>query len=449
MSDVREVLVRHGWFHTGLVLLIVLLGNHLSSVAFVRADLTVEQRHTLSEVARDSVRGLRKPLLARVYFSEGLEPPYHDHRGALLDKLAELAVHADGGLEISATDPTGSPDRIEEAERFGVRALPYSFRSWDRAEARTVWMGVSFVYGDRHVAVDALPSLDTMEAELVRAIRRVTTDPQDTRRVGWLLGHGEPDPTLAAPNSPLAELWAALGASGHARTVAPRDEPIPDDLQALVVAAPERALAPSELVHLDQYVMRGGAILMWVSNTRPDFSSDRLEPVAHGLDGWLQHHGVTVERRSLLDREHTEQMVVPLEVGRAEPRLVRVNYPLALTTTDLARTERPVREIPRLLLPFASPIDLLPPPTSWTAGYGRAPCRPRCPFPTSPVWSPARCNRRCTARRPEPGLWSLPCQARSRRIGRGARRPSTRKQASCSSVVVPPAWWSSARAMRC
>lgn len=358
MTDARQMLLRHGWFHTGLLLALVVLLNHLSSAVFARVDLTSEQRHTLSEVARDSVRGLRKPLLARVYFSEGLEPPYHDHRGALLDKLEELALHADHGLEITVHDPTGRPETVAEAERFGVRPLPYAFRTHDRTEARTVWMGVSFVYGDRQVAIDALPSIPAMEAELVRAIRRVTTEPEDTRRVGWLLGHGEPDPTVAPPDSPLAQLWAELAKSGHVRTVAPGDGRIPDDLQVLFVVAPQRPLPPAEVLHLDQYLVRGGALALWLSNVQPDFAAGAPRVVRHGLQGWLAHHGVEVQHQALLDREHTEQMVVPVDVGAAERRLMRINYPLALTTTNLERAHRAVRDLPRLLLPFASPVAL-------------------------------------------------------------------------------------------
>lgn len=360
MTDVRHTLLRHGWFHTGLLLVLLVLLNHLSSVWFLRVDLTAEQRHTLSDVARDSVRGLRRPLLARVYFSEGLEPPYHDHRAALLDKLAELAVHADAGLEVTVLDPTGDPQRVAEAERFGVRPLPYAFRSWDRTEARTIWMGVSFVYGDRQVAVDALPSLDRMEAELVCAIRRVTTEPEDTRRVGWLLGHGEPDPSESPPDGPLRQLWRGLAQTGHVRTVAPRDEPIPADLHALIVVAPQRPLHPAEVLHLDQFLMRGGSILLWLSNVQPDFERNAPRTVAHGLDGWLGHHGVRVRQEVLLDRAHTEQMVVPVDVGSGPPRMIRLNYPLALTTTNLERSERAVRDLPRLLLPFASPLEIAP-----------------------------------------------------------------------------------------
>lgn len=363
MTDTRRALLLHGWAHTVLIAALVLVLNHLSSTAFLRLDLTADQRHGLSDVAKQSVAALQRPLLARVYFSEDLAAPYHDHRRALLDKLEELSVHAGGRLELEAIDPASDPEVVAEAARAGVRPLPYAFRSWDRTEARTVYMGVSLTYGDQQVAIDALPSIEAMEVELVRAIRRVTTEPEDARAVGWLLGHGEPDPTQAPADAPLSELLTRLQRSGELRTIAPSDAPIPEDLDALIVVAPQRPLEPAELVHLDQYLMRGGALLLWISNVQPDFAARRLRAVEHGLYGWLGHHGIRLSRDVLLDREHTEQMVVPMEVEGLGAQLVRLNYPLAMTTTRLDRTARPVRDLPRAVLPFASslaPADPLP-----------------------------------------------------------------------------------------
>ena len=284
-----------------------------------------------------------------------------NHRSRLLDTLAELAVHAESGLDVVVTDPSGDPNAVAEAQRYGVRPLPYAYRSWDRTEARTVWMGVTFLYGTQQVAIDALPTVQGMEAELVRAIRRVTTEPEDARRVGWLLGHGEVDPTQMPANSPLVTLWERLQASGDIRTIAPADGPIPPELDALIVVAPRRPLHPAEILQLDQYLMNGGTIALWLTQYQPNFESDALLTVDHGLRGWLRHHGLAIEPQILLDRDHTEQMVVPVDLDGLGTRrqLVQLNYPLALTTTALAREARPVRDLTRLLIPFAAPLSVI------------------------------------------------------------------------------------------
>ncbi len=353
MTDPRRALLLHGWLQTGLWLVLVALLVHLSTAASVRFDLTRDQRHSLSEVARESVARLDKPLLARVWFSEGLEAPYHDHRRALLDLLDELAVASAGRLRVEVADPTGDPQLVARAARDGVRPIPYA--------SRTVFMGVALGYGDRQVAVDALPAVERMEADVVGAIRRVTSEPDDAASVGWLLGHGEPDPTAADAGPPLKELVGRLRERGPFRTLAPGDAPIPEDLDTLLVVAPRAPLTPAEVVHLDQHLMRGGTLLLWLSSAWPDFGAGAPRAVDHGLSSWLGHHGVRLNRDLVVDRDHTEQMVVPVDVEGLGRQLVRLSYPLAVTTTNLDRTRRPVRDLPRLVLPFTSTLELQDP----------------------------------------------------------------------------------------
>ncbi|MBX2797271.1 MAG: GldG family protein [Myxococcales bacterium] len=346
------------WVNGVLALVLVLVANHLAAAVPLRWDLTASGRHTLSDVARDSVQGLRRPLVARVFFSDDLAAPFHDHRRALLDLLRELRAHSGEKLYISAVDPAGDPEATERAAALGVRPLPYAYRAADRTEARTVYMGVAFEYGDQVVAAEALPDVSTMELQVVRAIRRVTTERQDVRSVGWLLGHGEPDPTVAAVGTPLRTLAERLAASGRFRTVAPGDAPIPDDLDVLLLVAPQRPLSDEQIAQLDAFLARGGAVMAWLSSVRPDFEGGRILPVDHGLYAWLGHHGIRVNRDVLLDRDHCEPMVVPMDLEGRGRQLVQVTYPLALTTTALDRARATLRDVPRLLLPFASSLQL-------------------------------------------------------------------------------------------
>lgn len=354
-------LLRHQALQTALWLVLAALLLDLGGRWYWRGDLTRDGRFGLSDTARDAVSALEKPLLARVYFSEGLEAPYHDHRRALLDLLEELSASSGGLLDVVAIDPSGDKDKVAEAAAYGVRPIPYAYRSWDRTEARTVYMGVSFVYGDRQVAVDALPSIPRMEYEVVRAIREVTTPPDERRAIGWLLGHGEPDPSTAGKDSPLSSLRERLSGAGAFRTLAPGDAPIPEDVDVLLIVAPREPVPAAELVHLDQYVMRGGAVLAFVSQFQADFERMAPTEVDHGLAGWLGQYGVRLDRTLLLDRDSNEGLVVPLAVPGMGRQLVRVNHPLAVVTTELDRTVRPVRDLPRVVLPFASTLTLADP----------------------------------------------------------------------------------------
>ncbi|MFT4627561.1 MAG: ABC-2 type transport system permease protein, partial [Myxococcota bacterium] len=356
----RTLLV-HTWAQTVLWIAIAITLNHTSAAWFGRVDLTSDQRFSLSAVARATVGDLDRPLIATVWFTEDLDPPYHNHRDALADKLAELQARSRGSLEVRWRDPTGDEAAIAEARAAGIQPITYTFKRWDRQEARQVWMGVSLVSGDRQEVADGLVSTARMEYDLVRAIRAVTTPPEDRPVVAWLLGDGEPDLSAYPATDPLGALREQLRKTYSLRTIAPGPEGIPEEVDALLVVGPQHAVPPQVQLHLDQFLVRGGGIAWFLSGHQPDFETGSVREVRHGLHPLLGHHGVQVGRDLLLDRDTNERMAVPVAF-RGQRVVAQVNHPLALVTTAIDRTFAPVRDVRRVVAPFVgsvSPSDSL------------------------------------------------------------------------------------------
>ena len=359
----RRRLLLHSWLQAALWVGIALVANHIGSRLFTRIDVTSDQRFSLSAAAQSSVARLDKPLLAAVYFTEDLDPPYHEHLDALRDKLDELAARSGGMMEVRIVDPTGDKDLTAEARQFGIRPVTYTYEDFDRREARHVFMGVSFVYGERQQAVAALPSVERMEYELVRAIRSVTTEPDDRKVVGWLTGNGEPDLSSFPADNPMGQLISGLAATYELRPVHGGTGAIPEEVDALLIIGPQKPLNALTQFHLDQFVMRGGSVAWFLSSVQPDFEAMRVRKVGHGLQGLLAHYGVELHGDVMADRKNNEPMVVPVEV-EGQRRLARINYPLALATANIDRRYHTVRDLERVVIPFANSLavrDPLPP----------------------------------------------------------------------------------------
>ncbi len=355
--DLRSSLLRHAWLRTGLWLALAAVANHLAGAAWARVDLTRDQRYTLSDVAVRAVRGLERPLVARVFFTGGLDAPYHEHEGALLDLLDELRAQSGGRLEVQVTDPTGDKAAVEEARQYGIEPVTLTVRQWDRQEARQVFMGVALLYGDRTETVAAFTAVERMEYDITRAIRRVTTPPDDRPQVAYLLGHGEPDLASFPADHPLGRLRAALSAAYDLRPLPLGDEPVPADIDAMLVVAPQQAVPPMAQLHLDQLLMAGKPVAWFLSGVQPDFPRMRTREVRHDLHGLLAAYGLTVGRDLVLDRQSNEPMVVPVGPGS---QVAKVSYPLAVATTDIDRSARPVRALRRAVLPFATTLAVSP-----------------------------------------------------------------------------------------
>lgn len=353
-ADPREPVRRDLWWTTALWLLLAALLVDVGRLAPIRWDLTRAGRFSLSDASREVVAGLDRPLVARVWFTERLDPPYHAHRTALLDLLAELDAASAHGVEVVARDPGDDPEQRAAAAADGIRPLPYTFRSADRTETRSVYLGLTLLYGDQRATLDALPSIERMEYDLVKAIDGLATDDEARPGIAWWTAHGEPDPAAAPPDSPLRELWTRLSTRASVRALPETDEPIPEDVDVLLVVAPREGIPAYDVVHLDQFVMRGGRALFFLSSFAPDFA--RMSPVEldHGLYAWLGHAGVKVGRDLVLDRVHAERLSLPIQGGA---KWVQVVHPLAVVTTRLDRAIPAVRGLPRIVAPFASTVS--------------------------------------------------------------------------------------------
>jgi ABC-2 type transport system permease protein len=77
---------------------------------------------------------------------------------------------------------------------------------------------------------------------------------------------------------------------------------VPAEVDVLLVLKPQD-LAEEAVYNLDQYLMRGGRVIVAGGNYNADFGSQGLSvvPVSSGLDDWLAHFGVEIGKELVLD----------------------------------------------------------------------------------------------------------------------------------------------------
>lgn len=356
--DLRRSLLANTWAQLVLVIGIVITANTWASGTFARLDLTADRVYSLDLSTRALLYRLDKPLLAKVYFTKGLQAPYNNHEQILLDKLEDFRAYSKGLMDIEVADPTGLKELTEEAQRFGIEPIQYRYRSSQVTELKKVYMGVALVYGDRQEVLPAVTVTDTLEYELARAVKRLVSE-EGPRTVGWTLGNGEPN--LLTGGGPLERIRNSLTEEYNLQGVDPNSaEGIPEDVDALFVVGPQRPFSPRAQYEVDQFLMRGGALAMFVTNTKPDMRTMKPQSVVHNLEAMLGKYGVQVNRDVVVDRARNGQMNLPVRQGRYMVRMP-VNYPL-IPRVDVAAPDHPtVRGLDTMLFPFASSVALAQP----------------------------------------------------------------------------------------
>ncbi len=351
----RKRLLAHTWAQLVLVVVIVVLANLWSSGTFTRLDLTRDGVYSLDLTTRALMAQLDRPLLAKVYFTKGLQAPYNNHEQALIDKLEDLRAYSGGLMEIEVTDPTNVRELEAEAKRFGIEPIQYRYQSANVTEMKKVFMGVALVYGDRQQVLPAVTQVAPLEYELARAVKRLTSE-EGPRTIGWSLDNGEPN--LLTGTGPLERIRTAISEEYNIQGVElAGPEGIPADVDALFVVGPQKPLSERALYELDQFLMRGGALAVFVTNTKADLRTLRPQTVYHGLEPLIGHYGVRINRDVVVDRQRNGQMRFPVRQGRQIVQMP-VNYPLIPRALDMDEDSPVTKGLESMLFPFASSLDL-------------------------------------------------------------------------------------------
>jgi len=364
--DPRRNLLADAWLQLVLVIAIVVLANTWGAHRFARLDLTGDKLYSLDLATRSLMHGLERPLAARVYFTGGLQAPYNNFEQIVVDKLEDMRAYSGGRMNIEVVDPTGDAEQEAEARRFGITPIQYRYDSATVKELKRVYMGVALVYGDKQEVLPAITQTATLEYDLARAVKSLTTD-EDRKTIGWAAGFGEPD--LLAESGPLARLRERLTERYNLRIVPLGGAgSVPDDVDAMLVVGPQRPLTDRALYQLDQVLMRGSGVAFFVGNMKPDMRSLRPQRVFHGLEGLLGSYGVKVNRDVVIDRTRNGMLNMPVRQGR-QVAMVPVNSPLIPKATVLDRDNLVVKDLDSMLFPFASSLEVaddLPPEVTAT-----------------------------------------------------------------------------------
>ena len=86
--------------------------------------------------------------------------------------------------------------------------------------------------------------------------------------------------------------------------------PVPSDVDVLLVLKPKN-FGDEEIYNLDQYLMRGGRVILCVGAYEASFTRDlSVMPVNSGLDDWLAHHGISIQKTLVLD-DRNQPLPIP------------------------------------------------------------------------------------------------------------------------------------------
>lgn len=308
---------------------------------------------------------LTRPVELKAYFSpdERLPPPLRQLRADLKAVLDEQGAKSGGKLRSSFADPDADGGKLarELRDKYGLAPQIASL-----ADPRPFWFSMLLDDGNELVQVPLPDKLDrpSLERTLQAAVKRmapgflktvtlVTPAPAAQAMPGMPPGHSGPT---------YNRLEQLLGEQVRLRYADLADGRVPDETDLLLVAAP-RALSDKQRFAIDQFLMRGGPVVLATSpfdiSMGTGISAVRQ---ASGLEDWLAGFGVKIDEAMVVD-PRSAALPVPVErtIGGLPFREIRLlKYPhFADLRGDSLHAESPItRSLQQVTLNWASPVTV-------------------------------------------------------------------------------------------
>ena len=341
--------------------------------------MTDDKHYSLSKASKALLRQTDAPIEVTMLLEGDLNAGFRRLKKATEETVAEMNVFGDvrctmydvqsfskDSLAALGLQPIVIHEREQNGKTAQTTVYPYAIMSYKgRKAVVTLLKNTRGLSGEENLNA----SIEQLEFAFMEALHLLQQT--ETPRVAILEGHGEPDEAhtydlMSALSKYFAVDRGQIEAyphplpegKGEKNTI---DIHILDGYKAVIVLNPQTAFNEQERFVIDQYIMRGGAVLWALNGVR--FSETVLQsegftpilPLELGLTDMLFRYGVRVNPALVQD---VQCLPIPVNVSSdpSQPNLQPMPWtyaPLLLTSQGSPIT----KNMGQVMSTFVSPID--------------------------------------------------------------------------------------------
>lgn len=310
--------------------------NVLALDHFRRFDFTRDRVYTLHPATVALLEGLDDIVTMRLYLSEKAfseQPRYAFVPRQVRDVIDEFVGRASGRIRLEVRDPSADPQYAKEARAAGVAEVPFTGRGEQSTIQFRAFAGLVLSYGGRPDAVvPYLFPLETLEYQIAAALDRLVRREVVTVAFGQMRPRPEGAPNMpGGDENDIETSWRFVKKELEKRFDVLRwtlDREVPPHVDLLVLY--NLGLDDRAVFYVDQFLMRGGKLLVMGEGTEENRKLRTLVARAGMPDAFFAHLGFAIRRNVVLDRQCLAPLGQPPNywVPRVLPRYFDPESPL-------------------------------------------------------------------------------------------------------------------------
>jgi len=306
MSDRKKGLEKSLFSAGGLalVLFILVILNLIFSRVNLRWDTTSDKLYSLSDSSKKILSELKKEVTVKVFYTkDNISTPVHikNYAKRMLDFLSEYERYSRGKVKIEEYNTQADSDEEDWARKYGIEPIPLP-------SGERIYFGLVAMAEDQE---ESIPTLDpsreeNLEYDLTRIISRVQSSKK--RKIGIISSlpvMGQPPMMFNMQNQQQgAEPWlfvTELKKTYEVKEIGSSADSIDSDIDLLMLIHPKDISETLEYA-VDQYVLRGGNVIVYVDPTAVSDSSPAPNgmPKPSSLDKLFKAWGIKMDSGKVL-----------------------------------------------------------------------------------------------------------------------------------------------------
>ncbi len=324
----------------------IFLVAYLSSLEFVRFDLTSEGRYTISDYTKEVLENTEESIFIKVYLEgDDLPTGFKKMRTAVAELIAEFNIYSAYSIDFEYINPTLSKDKkvryalYKSLLESGLTPIETHEKSDEgKTSQKMVFPGLVMTYKGQSMGVNLLKndprfaaeseqninnSIQSLEYELTNAIQKLSK--KEKPKIAFVEGHGE------LSEYQVMDMSRILSEYYNVQRGRINGQPgILDAFQAIVIARPTKPFSEQDKFVLDQYIMQGGKVLWLMETTTVNldslFINSETLALAHSvnLEDQLFKYGVRINPNLLLDAQ-SSPIALSVAGSDGQPKLQLFN----------------------------------------------------------------------------------------------------------------------------